>query len=49
MRETEKIMRAAENLLETAITTERKLNFKSVQALNSARGVYAEYLSRIYD
>ena len=49
MRETEKIMRAAENLLETAITTDKKLNFKSVQALNAARGVYAEYLTRIYD
>ena len=49
MRETEKIMRAAESLIETAITQERKLNFKSVQALNSARGVYAEYLTRIYD
>ena len=49
MRETEKIMRAAENLLETAITEEKKLNFKSVQALKSARDVYAEYLSRIYD
>ena len=49
MRETEKIMRAAESLLETAITEERKLNFKSVQALGSARSVYAEYLTRIYD
>jgi hypothetical protein len=49
MRETEKIMRAAESLLETAITTDRKLNFQSVQALNFAREVYSEYLSRIYD
>ncbi|CAA6811061.1 MAG: ORF 73 extensive acidic domains, potential leucine zipper immediate early protein homolog [uncultured Sulfurovum sp.] len=49
MRETEKIMRATENLLETAITKERKLNFQSVQALNSAREVYAEYVTRIYD
>jgi len=49
MRETEKIMRAAENLLETAITKEGKLNFQSVQALNSAKSIYAEFLSRIYD
>ena len=49
MRETEKIMRAAENLLDTAITHEGKLNFQSVQALNSAKDIYAEYLSRIYD
>jgi len=49
MRETEKIMRAAESLLETAITQEGKLNFESVQALNAAKDIYAEYLSRIYD
>jgi len=49
MRETEKIMRAAESLLETAITQEGKLNFQSVQALNSAKDIYTEYLSRIYD
>ena len=48
MRETEKIMRGAENLYETAITQERKLNFQSVTALNSAREIYKEYLSRIY-
>ncbi len=48
MRETEKIMRASENLLETAITKDRKLNFQSVQALNVARDVYTEYLGRIY-
>jgi len=49
MRETEKIMRVAESLLETAITKEGKVNFESVQALNSAKSIYAEYLSRIYD
>jgi len=49
MKETENIMRAAESLLETAITEEGKLNFQSVQALNSAKDIYAEYLSRIYD
>jgi len=49
MRETEKIMRAAENLLETAITQEQKLNFQSVQAINTAKTIYAEFLSRIYD
>ncbi len=49
MRETEKIMRAAEDLLETAITKDKKLNFQSVQALNAAADIYAEYLARIYD
>ncbi|HIP51575.1 MAG TPA: hypothetical protein EYG94_05730 [Campylobacterales bacterium] len=49
MRETEKIMRASESLLETAITQDKRLNFQSVQSLNSARAMYAEYLSRIYD
>jgi hypothetical protein len=49
MRETEKIMRASENLLETAITKDKKLNFQSLQALNSAKGIYSEYLARIYD
>jgi len=49
MRETEKIMRAGENLLETAITQEQKLNFQSVQALHAAKDIYAEFLSRIYD
>lgn len=49
MRETEKIMRGAEHLVSTAITEDAKLNFQSVQALNSARGIYAEYLGRIYD
>jgi hypothetical protein len=49
MRETEKIMRAAENLLDTAITKDRKLNPQSVHALNNAKAIYSEYLSRIYD
>ncbi len=49
MRETEKIMRASENLLSTSITEEQKLNFQSVQALNVAKDIYAEYLARIYD
>ena len=49
MRETEKIMRASENLLETAITQDKKINFQSVQALHTAKDIYAEYLSRIYD
>ncbi|CAA6813361.1 MAG: ORF 73 extensive acidic domains, potential leucine zipper immediate early protein homolog [uncultured Sulfurovum sp.] len=49
MRETEKIMRSSEYLLSTPITKEQKLNFESVQALNTARDIYAEYLGRIYD
>lgn len=49
MRETEKIMRASEFLVSTAITQEQKLNLKSVQALNSAKDIYLEYLGRIYD
>lgn len=48
MRETEKIMRATENLLDTPITIDKKLNPESVQSLNIAKDVYAEYLSRIY-
>ena len=49
MRETEKIMRGIEKLLNTAITKNGKLNFQSVQALNNARAIYADYLARIYD
>ena len=49
MRETEKIMQSIENLLNTAITKEGKLNFQSVQALNNAKAIYADYLARIYD
>ncbi|CAA6814726.1 MAG: ORF 73 extensive acidic domains, potential leucine zipper immediate early protein homolog [uncultured Sulfurovum sp.] len=49
MRETEKIMRTAEHLVSTAITQDKKLNFQSVQALNTAKGIYSEYLGRIYD
>ncbi len=49
MRETEKEMRAIEKLLNTAVTKNGKLNFQSVQALSSAREVYADYLGRIYD
>ena len=49
MRETEKVMQAVEHLLNTAITKEGKLNFESVQALQNAKDVYADYLARIYD
>ena len=49
MRETEKIMQSIENLLNTAITKEGKLNFQSVQALNNAKAIYDDYLARIYD
>ena len=49
MRETEKIMQGIEHLLNTAITKEGKLNFQSVQALQNAKEIYADYLARIYD
>lgn len=49
MRETEKILKSIEKLLNTAITKNGKLNFHSVQALNESRAVYSEYLGRIYD
>ena len=49
MRETEKVMRGVEKLLNTAITKNGKLNFKSVQALSNSRAIYADYLARIYD
>ena len=49
MRDTDKVMKSIEQLLNTAITTDGKLNYNSVQALSSARGVYDDYLSRIYD
>ncbi len=49
MRETEKIMQGIEYLLNTAVTKEGKLNFQSVQALQNARAIYADYLARIYD
>jgi hypothetical protein len=49
MRETEKVMRGAEILLNTAITKDGRLNETSVHALNNARAIYADYLARIYD
>ena len=49
IRETEKIMQGIEYLLNTAVTKEGKLNFQSVQALQNARAIYADYLARIYD
>ena len=49
MRETEKIMQGIENLLNTAVTKEGKLNSQSVQALNNAKAIYNDYLARIYD
>ena len=49
MRETEKAMRGAEALLNTSITKEGKLNELSVDGLNNARAIYADYLARIYD
>lgn len=49
MRETEKMLKGTEKLLNTAITNKGKLNTQSVEALSEARAIYAEYLSRIYD
>jgi hypothetical protein len=49
MRETEKILKSIEKLLNTPITKNGKLNFRSVEALNESRAVYADYLGRIYD
>jgi len=49
MRETEKVMQGVENLLNTAVTKEGKLNFQSIQALENSRSIYSNYLARIYD
>ncbi len=49
MRETEKVMRGIEKLLNTAVTKNGKLNFQSIQALSNAKAIYADYLARIYD
>jgi hypothetical protein len=49
MRETEKMLKGTEKLLNTAITNKGKLNIQSVEALSEARAIYEEYLSRIYD
>ena len=49
MRETEKMMQGIEHLLNTAVTKEGRLNFKSVQSLQNARAIYDDYLARIYD
>ncbi len=49
MLETEKIMQGIEYLLNTSVTKEGRLNFQSVQALNNAKAIYADYLVSIYD
>jgi len=49
MRDTERLMRAMEKLLNTSVTSEGKLNSKSEQALSNAQAVYADFLGRIYD
>ena len=49
MSETEKVMQGIEQLLNTAVTRNGKLNFESVQALNNAKAIYADYLARIYN
>ncbi|MBU1669106.1 hypothetical protein KKC13_11860 [bacterium] len=49
MRDTERLMRAVEKLLNTSVTSGGKLNFKSEQALSNAQAVYIDFLGRIYD
>ena len=49
MRDTERLMRAMEKLLNTSVTSEGKLNLKSEQALSNAQAVYVDFLGRIYD
>ncbi len=49
MRETEKIMRASESLFSTPMTEEESVNIQSIEALATAKEIYSEYLSRIYD
>ena len=49
MRETEKIMKSIETLLNTSITKDGKLNPQSQKALAISKAVYAEFVGRIYD
>ena len=49
MRDTERLMRAMERLLNTSVTSEGKLNPKSEQALSNAQAIYVDFLGRIYD
>ena len=49
MRETEKLMRSIEALLNTSITKDGKLNPQSEKVLAIAKAVYADFTARIYD
>lgn len=49
MRNTERLMRTMERLLNTSVTVEGKLNPKSEQALSNAQAVYVDFIGRIYD
>jgi len=49
MRETLKIMKSIETLLNTSVTKNGKLNPESQKALAVSKAVYAEFIGRIYD
>ena len=49
MRETEKVMKSIESLLNTSVTKDGALNPESQKALAIAKAVYAEFVGRIYD
>ena len=49
MVDTQRVMSAIEKLLNTSITIEGKVNPQSVQLLAVARGVYSEFIAKIYN
>jgi len=49
MRETEKLMKSIEALLNTSITRDGKLNPQSQKVLAIAKAVYADFTAKIYD
>jgi hypothetical protein len=49
MRDTEKLMKSIDALLNTSITADGKLNPQSEKVLAIAKAVYAEFIARIYD
>jgi len=49
MRETQRVIKSAETLLNTPITKNGKINPQSQQALASSSAVYADFIARIYD
>ncbi len=49
MRETEKVMKSIDSLLNTSVTRDGALNPESQKALAIAKAVYAEFVGRIYD